>query len=167
MTLWTSSGGSGSIRRGCSTSCCAPCSWSCPFLSSTRCSSSTSPPTPASTRRRSPPRAWGSTRQCGRWGMQKKLNIFQHKVTFKGIFLPMGYQGPSQCSYYNFSSENVSIWYNLWRSLIINTTYLFFSWTTSRRTGDRLQVTQRLFRNYETQPRRRNAQSGFMTHPSL
>ena len=37
------------------------------------------------------------------------LNIFQHKVIFKGIFLPMGYQGPSQCSYYNFSSENVTI----------------------------------------------------------
>ena len=50
---------------------------------------------------------------------------------------------------------------------LLNTTYLFFSWTTSRITGDRLSVTQRPFRNYRAQPLRRNAQSGFMTHPSL
>ena len=62
-------------------------------------------------RRRSPPRAWGSTRQCGRWEHKchSILNNFQQTVIFKGIFLPMGYQGPSQCSYYNFSSENVTI----------------------------------------------------------
>ena len=46
------------------------------------------------------------------------------KIIFKGIFLPMGYQGPSQCSYYNFTSENVNILYDLWQFMNIKLTHL-------------------------------------------
>merc|ERR1719195_903064 len=42
-------------------------------------------------------------------------------TVWAGIFLPMGYQGPSQCSYYNFSSENLKYIQENWRALAADT----------------------------------------------
>jgi len=40
-----------------------------------------------------------------------------NETVWQGIFLPMGYQGPSQCSYYNFTSENLDYIKKNWISL--------------------------------------------------